>query len=118
MTDTRLDVGDFARGVASDRKTVFLAEDDSAALDRLAEVLDETGRYLVVGGCGDGLKLLAQAQISQADIILINVGIPGFLGIDACFELKRLLPNSAVLIYSAADTDQAIIQALDKGEAF
>ena len=69
----------------------------------------------MVGQAGDGVAAVEAAQILQPDVIIMDVIMPLKNGIDACREIMDLLPNTRVLILTAATEEDAVIEAIAAG---
>jgi len=96
---------------------VFLADDHQMVREGLAALLREEDDFEVAGQCGDGLEAVRQVAICRPDVALLDVAMPGLNGLDACRELARKVPDTAVLILSAHKNKQFIVRALRYGAA-
>lgn len=69
-------------------KAVVLAVDDNPAnLGLLFDVLDEAGFEVLVSQSGE--SALKRAEVTQPDIVLLDVMMPGIDGFEACRQLKE-----------------------------
>ena len=94
---------------------VMLVDDHSIMRDGLQEVLERSGEFEVVGQAGDGVAAVAAAQSLRPDVIIMDVIMPLKNGIDACREIMDLLPDTRVLMLTAATEDDAVIEAIAAG---
>lgn len=79
---------------------VFLVDDESLALKRLARLLEATGRVEIVGSATDpeaALDLLARESI---DALFLDIEMPGLNGFEL---LARLKPQPLVIFTTAYD---------------
>ncbi|MGZ6741057.1 MAG: response regulator [Nocardioides sp.] len=67
---------------------VVVADDDRAFRGALVEVLSDDARYVVVGEAGTGEELLAVAERTRPDLVLLDVRMPGG-GPEAARRLTR-----------------------------
>lgn len=102
-------------GASGHRKRIFLADDHRLVREGLVELLEKTGHFEIVGQCSSGLQVVGLVDQTQPDLVLLDVELPGMSGIDVCTELKRRLPNTAVLMLSMYSTDACVILALQNG---
>ena len=81
----------------------------------LSDVLEESGRFVVVGQAGDGEEALEIAEQLKPDVVVMDVIMPGKNGIDACQEIMELLPDTRVIVLTAATEEDAVIDAVAAG---
>ncbi|BFT62144.1 response regulator transcription factor [Pseudomonas moorei] len=79
-----------------------------------ALVLDLPG-YAVIGEANDGAQLLAMVEHLSPDIVLLDISMKQTGGLEALQQLKRVRPQSKVLILSMHTDPELIMQALESG---
>ncbi|MEZ1318391.1 response regulator transcription factor [Pseudomonas fluorescens] len=79
-----------------------------------ALVLDIPG-YAVIGEANDGSQLLEMFEQLTPDIVLLDISMKQTGGLEALQRLKRLHPQSKVLILSMHTDPALIMQALESG---
>jgi DNA-binding NarL/FixJ family response regulator len=79
-----------------------------------ALVLDIPG-YAVVGEANDGSQLLEMVEQLSPDIVLLDISMKETGGLEALQRLKRVRPQSKVLILSMHSDPTLIMQALESG---
>ena len=94
---------------------VMLVDDHEIMRDGLREVLCRSGDYEVVGEAADGQAAVKMALELKPDVIVMDVIMPIKNGIDACREITENLPDTKVLILTAATEDDAAIEAVSAG---
>jgi two-component system KDP operon response regulator KdpE len=60
-------------------------------------------------------EAVALCHVVRYEAVLLDIGIPGKLEIDACRALRRMLPRSAIFMLSVNDDHDRKIEALDAG---
>ncbi len=80
------------------RHRVLLVDDHPLVCQGLKALLEPT--YEVVGMVHDGSKVLEAATKLRPDLVLLDLGLPGKLGLDVCRELKASFPSLKVLVVS------------------
>ncbi len=95
------------------QQQLLMIEDDS----RLAVMV---GEYLRQSGYGfthavDGESGLAALQASQADLVILDLMLPGIDGLEVCRRLKVLYPAIAVLMLTAKGDPMDRIVGLEMG---
>jgi DNA-binding NarL/FixJ family response regulator len=79
-----------------------------------ALVLDIPG-YAVIGEANDGSHLLEMVEQLVPDIVLLDISMKETGGLEALQRLKRVRPQSKVLILSMHTDPALIMQALESG---
>jgi len=79
-----------------------------------ALVMDLPG-YAVIGEANDGSQLLAMVEHMSPDIVLLDISMKQTGGLEALTQLKRIRPQSKVLILSMHTDPALIMQALESG---
>ena len=97
------------------RIRVMLVDDHEMMRDGLREALQRAGDYEVVGEAGDGVEAVRAAQSLRPDVIVMDVMMPIKNGIDACREIMEVLPETRVLMVTAATERDAVIEAVAAG---
>lgn len=69
-----------------DTQLILVVDDTPANLEVVAEALDDAGFEVAIAT--DGERAIKQAMISQPDLILLDVMMPGIDGFETCRRLK------------------------------
>jgi two-component system copper resistance phosphate regulon response regulator CusR len=94
---------------------ILVVEDEPKMLQMLRDGLREHGHTVITAE--DGLEGLRLAGDVQLDIILLDVLLPKFNGWQVLQELKRCQNPASVLMLTACDEEENIIEGLDGGAA-
>ena len=84
-------------------RSVVVAEDDVLLREGLAGLLERSG-FNVAGQAGDGEELLRLVREHEPDLAIVDIRMPPTHtteGLDAAMEIRRMLPDTAVLVLSA-----------------
>ena len=93
---------------------VYLVDDEVLIRESLQVVLDLEPDIEVVGQAGDGETVLKDPAALSADVVLMDVRLPGIDGIEATRRLKETVPSIAVVMLSSYDNEY-VGAALDAG---
>lgn len=95
---------------------VALVDDHSIVRRGLAAYLAAQAGIVVAGEANSGEAALQHAQQWQADVIVMDVLMPGGIdGIEATRQLKKLLPQVQIIVLSGFSDEARIIGALRAG---
>ena len=94
---------------------VLLVDDHEIMRDGLREVLQRSGIFDVVGEASDGEAAVRVARNVKPDVVIMDVMMPVKSGIDACREITETLPDTRVLMLTAASEEDAVLEALTAG---
>ena len=97
------------------RHRVMVVDDHPIMRKALSDVLEESGRFVVLGQAGDGEEALRIAEQLKPDVVVMDVIMPRKNGIDACQEIMELLPDTRVIMLTAATEEDAVIDAVAAG---
>lgn len=96
---------------------VLIVDDDSFIRESLKVLLGLDSALEVAGTAGDGreaLTLLGELP-DGADVVLMDIRMPGCDGVEGTRLIKEAHPQAAVLMLTTFDDDEYIIEALRAG---
>ena len=99
---------------------VLLIEDHAAMREALASVFEQEVGSEVVGQAGSlaqARRMLEEEEQQQADVALIDLGLPDGDGSDFIPELREASPQTQALVLSASLERVEIARAVEKGAA-
>jgi two-component system, OmpR family, response regulator CpxR len=92
---------------------VLLVDDEQQFVDILAQRLEARG--LMVATAYNGDEALARLKESEADVILLDVLMPGRSGIDILREIKQARPLTEVILLTGHATVETAIEGMKLG---
>jgi len=94
-------------------KTILVIEDDISILRGLKDNLDYEGYAVITETNGEkGLQL---ALKKQADLILLDIMLPGMNGYEICRKLKMEKPEMPIIMITARGSEIDKVSGLDTG---
>ncbi len=96
---------------------VLLVDDQSVVRRALRVRFHLEPDLEVVGEASTGSEALSLAQTLSPDVVLMDIEMPGMDGIEATAALRRVVPQSVVVILSIYDDAQTRGRALAAGAA-
>ena len=100
---------------STSRIRVMVVDDHPIVRNGLRGVLEASGRCEVVGQAEDGEEALRTVLGLEPQVIVMDVIMPNKDGIDACREIRELLPDTRVLMLTASSEMHAVIEAVAAG---
>ncbi len=97
------------------RTRVMLVDDHEVMRDGLVAIIGQEDDFEVVAHAADGEQAVRIAREVEPDIVIMDVFMPGKDGIDACREIMEALPETRVLVLTAATETDAVIDAVAAG---
>ncbi|MBN1780396.1 response regulator transcription factor [bacterium] len=94
---------------------VFLVDDNNNFRERVKALVDEQEDMRIVGEAPDADLLLKEVPESRADMVLIDVSMPGMNGLDATRMLRASMPELKIIMVSVYDIDEYKEAALANG---
>jgi serine/threonine protein kinase/DNA-binding CsgD family transcriptional regulator len=100
---------------AKPRIRAILADDHPSLRTPLAAYLELSGDIEVVGEASDGREAIELAIEHKPDVVLLDLNMPNMGGLEALPEIRRVSPNSRVLVLTGRDETPYIMRALRSG---
>jgi len=94
---------------------VAIIEDDETIREGYAFLIGNTTGYKIAGTYASYEEASRKITHDDPDVILLDVELPGISGIDALPKLKKLLPDSHILILTVYEQELLIFRALGNG---
>lgn len=96
---------------------ILIADDHAVLRAGLRLLLNTQDDFEVIGEASEGTEALSQAESLNPDIILLDLTMPGLGGLEALPLLKKIAPESRILILTMHDDSTYLRQALQSGAA-
>jgi DNA-binding NarL/FixJ family response regulator len=81
-------------------KSVLIADDHDIIRKALCELFASQKDFEVCAEAENGKEAVEMAQVSQPDLILLDLSMPVMNGIDAACELKQIMPMVPIIVFS------------------
>ena len=112
--------------MSGDRLRVVLADDTAEYRLLLRIILQQDGRFDVVGEAADGAEAVRVTTAEQPDVIVLDLAMPVMDGLEAIPGIRACSPDTAIVVLSGFARGRLDRQALslgatayvEKGEAF
>ena len=98
-----------------DKQRIFIAEDQTIVRDGLRALLSSNPNFEVVGEAEDGREVIRNIEEYKPDLILMDLSMPRMNGMEAIKEVKKLLPDTKILVLTIHKTEEYILPVLKAG---
>jgi len=92
---------------------ILIVEDDRKLARQLKKGLDESGHSATVAF--DGREGLEAARLSEFDVLVLDVMLPGLDGVSIVRQLRQRRIGTPILLLTARDTPDDVTTGLDAG---
>jgi two-component system invasion response regulator UvrY len=94
---------------------VLVADDHPVVREGLKQILAEAQDIDVAAEAEDGHELLEKVRKQAFDVVVLDLTMPGLMGLDALKQLKSEHPNLPILILSIHPEEQYALRVLRAG---
>jgi len=93
-----------------------LIVDDHPVVRKGLRALVESRRgWRVCAEAANGREAIAKARAAKPDVAIVDIGMPGLGGIEATRQIRKVSPQTEVLILSAHGSERLARELLDAG---
>jgi DNA-binding NarL/FixJ family response regulator len=101
--------------MAQDRIRVLVADDHTIVRRGLVSLLSLAEGIEVAGEAENGREAVEKSFLLNPDLVLMDVSMPLLNGLEATRQIKKKGPHIKVLILSAYDNEEYILQVMQAG---
>jgi DNA-binding NarL/FixJ family response regulator len=99
----------------TDRLKVLLAEDNAEITSWLRMLVRYSGNMAIVGEATDGDEAVSKGMETEADVIVMDIMMPGKNGIEAVKELRSRGCTTPIVMLTVVDDHIKLAEALCAG---
>jgi DNA-binding NarL/FixJ family response regulator len=97
------------------RITVLLADDHTVVREGLRTLLEAEGDIEVVGEAATGREAVELARKLHPTVVVMDIAMPLLNGLEATRQIRKVLPETRILILSAHSDDAYVDQVMQLG---
>lgn len=94
---------------------VAIVEDLAEVRDGLAELVSSDRELSLVESFENAETAVQKLPAAQADIVLMDINLPGMSGIDCIRSIKEKCPFTQFMMFTVYENDEKVLQALQAG---
>ena len=95
--------------------SVLIVDDNTLVRRMLRSWLEQHSEWDVCGEAENGKLAVERVQELQPNIVILDLQMPVMNGLEAAREIKRLAPNTALIIFTAHASYQLVREARTHG---
>jgi NarL family two-component system response regulator LiaR len=94
---------------------ILIADDHPLLREALCQVFSNQKDMEIIGQAGNGEEAIDLTSQLKPDILVMDIMMPKFDGLEASRQIKKIAPNTAILILTAYDDDNYVLGLLEAG---
>lgn len=94
---------------------ILVADDHPIVRDGLISILSTQSDFEVVGEAATGVEVVQRVKLLNPDVVLLDLEMPELDGVGALRQLRADRPDVQVIVFTAFDTDERIVAAVQAG---
>ena len=96
-----------------DKVSILIVDDDAGMCETLFDIMEDKGYRTVIAL--DGYEAIQKVKEMDFDVILMDIKMPGMDGVETFKEIKKIHPETAVVMMTAYAVEDLIKEALHEG---
>ena len=94
---------------------ILLADDHEIVREGVRALITRQPGWEICGEAATGREAVEQAEKLKPDIVIMDIGMPELNGLDATRQIKRVLPQTEILIFTANETEEIVRHVFKAG---
>jgi two-component system NarL family response regulator len=94
---------------------LLVVDDHPAFRMGLAALIESEPDMTVVAESGDGQDAVEIFRREKPDVVLMDLRLPGFSGVEAIIVLRKEFPGCRVIVVTTYDADEDVYRAIQSG---
>jgi two-component system response regulator DegU len=95
--------------------TIMIADDHALLRQGIRNVLDLEEDFRVIGEAGDGQQAVEKAIALAPDILLLDINMPKFNGLDVIKKINEQQQNIKIIVLTMHDDEQYVLEVVKAG---
>ena len=95
--------------------SVYVIEDQTILRELVCRLVEDLRNFTLAGQSGDGLEGLNGCKETKPDLVIIDIMVPSLNGLEIVRQLKKQLPRTKTIVFSAYSTRERVQAALKTG---
>jgi DNA-binding NarL/FixJ family response regulator len=95
--------------------SILVADDHTIVRRGLVSLLGLNPEFEIIGEATNGQMAIQLSLEKEPDVVIMDISMPILNGLEATEQLKKLAPQVKVLVLSAYDNEEYILQVVNSG---
>jgi DNA-binding NarL/FixJ family response regulator len=95
--------------------SILIVDDHPVVRKGLRALVEGRRGWRVCAEAANGREAIARARAEKPDVAIVDIGMPGLGGIEATRQIRKVSPQTEVLILSAHGSERLARELLDAG---
>ena len=98
-----------------DKLRIVLVDDHEVVRLGLRSLLERQPDLVVVGEAETANEAIQAVESLAPDVVVLDIRLPGRSGVEACVEIKRLRPETKIIMLTSYAEDEVLLDAIAAG---
>ncbi len=94
---------------------VLVADDHTVVREGIRHVLDGEPGFTIVAEAATAAEAVRLAEAEKPDVVLLDITMPGESGLQAAVRMRKLVPETRILILSMHDNPEYVLESVRAG---
>src|SRR6202035_1263415 len=94
---------------------ILIADDHEFVRQGVRTLLQSRPGWTICGETVDGRDAIEKARQLRPDVVVMDISMPNLNGLEATRQVRRILPETGVLVLSQHNSPRMMKEALDAG---
>ena len=99
----------------NEKINIVIVDDHPIVIEGLRMMLKSQSFFHVAGSFASGAETLSFISSEMVDIVLLDITLPDSNGTELCREIKKISPNTSVIMFSNRSERSIIMQSIQNG---
>ena len=97
------------------KQRILIVDDHEVVRLGLKALLERHPYFEVISEASTAREAIEQVSITQPDVVVMDIRLPGSSGIEACEEITRRYPNTKVIMLTSYAEDEMLFSSIRAG---